>query len=621
MCERHAGPSTLFTGFRAARAYNPGMSLLTTLALVLLLPVQDAFYAPPPGDEVRRAGLPVAIERYETDLAALRRYWNVTPSEGRRRAERGLFEAWEALLEGIDFAALDLDGRIDWLLFRNRLTYELRRLDLEAERWSEVAELVPFAGDVAELQEQRRRLERFDARAAAARLHQLSEAVEDLSERVVAQAEAGGEEPGDEAGEAAPAEPGSEGSELPAAPLIANRAAGHVRSLRRALGDWYRYTADYDPLFTWWCEEAFEELDQNLEDYARHLREEVAGVEEDDTDTILGDPIGREQLLAELAREFIPYTPEELIEIAEQQFAWCDRELLRAAAELGFEDDWRAAQEHVKDLHVEPGDQPRMIADLAEEAVAFLEANELLTVPPFAKRVWRMNMMSPERQQQTPYFTGGEVISVSYPTAEMDYEDKLMSMRGNNRHFSRATVHHELIPGHHLQQFMRSRYATHRRLFSTPFWGEGWAVYWELLLWDLDFPQGPEDRVGFLFWRKHRCARIVFSLRFHLGQMTADECIDYLVERVGHERRNATAEVRRSVQGGYGPLYQAAYMTGALQFRALHAELVGSGRMTNRAFHDAILRENSIPIELVRAKLIGQELSPDHAPSWRFDAD
>ena len=193
-----------------------------------------------------------------------------------------------------------------------------------------------------------------------------------------------------------------------------------------------------------------------------------------------------------------------------------------------------------------------------------------------------------------------------------------MSMRGNNRHFSRATVHHELIPGHHLQGFMAQRYNTHRALFRTPFLVEGWALYWEMLLWDLKFPQSAEDRVGMLFWRSHRCARIIFSLKYHLGQMTAQECIDYLIQRVGHEPRNATAEVRRSVAGDYSPTYQAAYMLGGLQIRALHKELVESGKMTSRDFHDAILRENSIPIEMIRASLTGQTLTPEFKTSWRF---
>jgi uncharacterized protein (DUF885 family) len=139
-----------------------------------------------------------------------------------------------------------------------------------------------------------------------------------------------------------------------------------------------------------------------------------------------------------------------------------------------------------------------------------------------------------------------------------------------------------------------------------------------MLLWDQGFATTPEDRIGMLFWRKHRCARIIFSLSFHLGEMKPAEAVEFLMERVGHERNNATAEVRRSVGGGYGPLYQAAYMLGGLQLRALHRELVGSGKMTNRAFHDAVLRENSIPIELIRADLLGEKLTRDFKTSWRF---
>ena len=137
---------------------------------------------------------------------------------------------------------------------------------------------------------------------------------------------------------------------------------------------------------------------------------------------------------------------------------------------------------------------------------------------------------------------------------------------------------------------MASRHKAYRRLFSTPFCVEGWALYWELLLWDRGFAKSPENRVGMLFWRMHRCARIIFSLGFHLGTMTPSECIDLLVNQVGHERDNATAEVRRSFNGSYGPLYQAAYLLGGMQLRELHRELVESGKMTDRAFHDAVLR-------------------------------
>jgi len=227
-------------------------------------------------------------------------------------------------------------------------------------------------------------------------------------------------------------------------------------------------------------------------------------------------------------------------------------------------------------------------------------------------------MLSPEEQKVSPFFLGGEVIQVAFPTDAMADDDKQMTLRGNNVHFSRATVQHELIPGHELQGFMNERYNPERQAFATPFWTEGWAVYWEMRLYDAGFPRSPEDRIGMLFWRMHRAARIIFSLKFHLGQMTPEQAIDFLVERVGHERANATAEVRRSFNGSYPPMYQAGYMLGALQLRALQAEVVGKGKMSDREFHDMILRENQMPIELLRALLLNQPLTAAYTAKWRF---
>jgi uncharacterized protein (DUF885 family) len=229
-----------------------------------------------------------------------------------------------------------------------------------------------------------------------------------------------------------------------------------------------------------------------------------------------------------------------------------------------------------------------------------------------------MTMMTPERQLINPFFTGGEVISIYYPTHTMDHEAKMMSLRGNNPHFNRATVQHELIPGHHLQGFYTRRYSTHRSPFRTSFWGEGWALYWEILLWDEGFAKTPEDRIGMLFWRTHRYARIIFSLNYHLGNWTPRQCIDYLVERVGHEYANAEAEVRRSFEGRYGPLYQIAYMIGGMQIYALYHDLVGSGKMSAVEFHDTILQNGSIPIRAVKSILTSEDIGPERLSEWDF---
>ena len=400
---------------------------------------------------------------------------------------------------------------------------------------------------------------------------------------------------------------------------MALRAASQLANQRQTLDEWFEFYRGYDPEFTWWNLDPWRRADSALTRYEKAIRRDIIGQKEGEDEPIIGDPIGAEALRAELAFEMIPYGPEELIRIAEREFAWCETEMRRAARDMGLGDDWKAAVERVKNTYVEPGKQTDLVRDLAREAEDFVESRNLVTVPPLAKEVWRMEMLSPERQKVSPFFLGGEVMQVSYPTDEMSAEDKLMSLRGNNPHFSRATVHHELIPGHHLESFMMDRYMSHRREFGTPFWMEGWALYWEMRLWDLDFPRSPEDRVGMLFWRSHRAARIIFSLRFHLGTMTPDEAIDLLVNRVGHERANATAEVRRSFNGSYPPLYQIAYMIGGLQFRALQRELVGSGRMTERAFHDGVLQGGIMPVELVRARLMGTRLPKDWRPAWRFE--
>jgi hypothetical protein len=328
-------------------------------------------------------------------------------------------------------------------------------------------------------------------------------------------------------------------------------------------------------------------------------------------------PVGAEALAQYLQRAMIPYMAAELIAIAEREFEWLDRATVDAARRMGFGDDWRAAVEAVKDSAVAPGEKPNLIRDLAYQSEAFLEQHNSITVPPLMREIWRMGMRGPQGQLTNPFFTGGLQITISYPTDSMTHDFKLMSMRGNNPHFNRATVHHELIPGHGLQSFMTSRFNPHRSLFSTSFWGEGWALYYEFVLWDQGFPRNAADEIGMLTWRKHRAARIIFSLKYHLGEMTQQQAVDFLVDRVAFERSNSEAEVLRSIEHR-DPLYQLAYMIGGLQFYALRKELVDTGRMSEHEFHDTILQGGRMPVEAVRLRLTGEGLARDYRTRWRF---
>ena len=534
------------------------------------------------------------VERYRADERSLQQFYPLLYSSTRIGVLREFYEAWRVGLEKMDFVKLDVQGRIDWLLLRNRAIGALAELDQDDRRWKEMEALVAFAPGLWRLEESRQRVDAVSGRDAAGALLNSLKQLDELSSWL------------------------NKGEGTKPSATIALRASHLVSDMEAGLKRWYDFYQGYDPLFEWWVKDPFEKLSKRLKDYSVLLREKGAGLKKDDKDTIIGDPVGRAAIESQLRLEMIAYTPEELIAIAEREFSWCEAEMKKAATEMGLGTDWKAALERVKGLHVEPGMQPAMIVKLAVEAIDYVTRHDLVTVPQLARDSWRVAMMTPERQRMNPFFTGGETISVSFPTDRMTHDEKLMSMRGNNEHFARATVHHELIPGHYLQQFSQVRHRPYRMLFNTPFRMEGWALWWEILLWDLGFARNAEDKVGMLFWRMHRCARIVFSLRFHLGLMKANECVDYLVERVGHERENAAGEVRRSFESSYSPLYQAAYMLGGLQLRSLHRELVTSGKMTNRKFHDTILAGNSMPIEMVRASLTGTRLERDFAANWRF---
>lgn len=547
------------------------------------------------GSGERPSRLREMIETYEQDRGAYGRFYSAETSPVRRERFRRIYSDRLAELGRMNFASLEHQEQVDYLLFKNHLRRELEELDRNAKQLEEMEAIIPFAQTISYLEDKRRRLEAIDPQETANTLHSMARQIETrqkLFENVV-------------------------GSAIPKR-TVAYRAVRTLASLRTTLRNWYNFHAGYDPQFSWWNKKPYESVDEALQKYSTYVQGKLVGITADDKTTIIGDPIGREALINELQFEMIPYTPEELVEIANKEFDWCVAELKKASREMGFGDDYMKAIEAVKQKYAEPGKQPALIRDFALEAIDYVKKNDLVTVPKEAEETWRMEMMSPERQLVAPFFLGGETILVAYPTDTMTHEQKMMSLRGNNPHFARAVTHHELIPGHHLQQFMNRRYRPYRSSFRTPFWGEGWALYWEFILWDRGFTKTPEDKIGALFWRSHRAARIIFSLNFHLGSWTPEQCVDLLVNKVGHERENALAEVRRSFSGDYGPLYQMAYMMGGLQFYALHRDLVKSGKMTDRQFHDAVLKEGSIPVEMVKAILTKEKLKPDQKPSWKF---
>ncbi len=536
------------------------------------------------------------IHTFRADQYALKGTYNMRESKEYYERFSRFYNNWQEKLNKIDFESLSGDGKADYVLLKNLIEKENYLLKQDYTAFKEVSSVIDFADDLYLFIQNRRRGNQPDSKNLAM---VFNNAEANISEKI-------------KNSENQPYENW----------LMAEKASSIIVSLQKGLKEAYNFYYDYDPQFTWWMKTPYESLDGKLQEYAEFLKDNYSEEnQKDDGSGIIGKPVGRETLIKNLEYELIPYTPEELIKTAEKQFEWCKAEMIKASQEMGYGNDWKAALEHVKNTYVEPGKQPEAIMDLYSYSIDFIENRDLITIPEMAKETWGMIMMTPERQKVNPFFTGGWDISISYPTQGMSHEDKMMSMKGNNPNFSFPTVQHELQPGHNLQFFMNNRNKPYREVFGNPFWMEGWALYWEIILWNKGFPRTPEEKMGMLFWRIHRCARIIFSLKYQMGEWTPQQCIDMLVDEVGHEYANAEAEVRRSFATSYTPpLYQLAYMIGGLQFYALRNELLEKG-WTEKQFHDRVMQENMMPVAMLRLLLEEKEIPKNYKANWKFSTD
>ncbi|KAI0875741.1 hypothetical protein GGS24DRAFT_515120 [Hypoxylon argillaceum] len=543
------------------------------------------------------------IVRVSEDLGEIEAFYNIEGSPTRHAKLSEFFDSELAALSNSPFASYSQDEKVDYLLLKNFLSRTQRNLELDRVRETEFAPFVePFAEPIRKWCEIRQRQsvdEVFEPQTLADSLSETRDAVLQSIAHVAVH--------------------GGEYSQA-----TGSRAARRISELRGHLGEMYGFYSGYHPSFDYWVSAPQAALDASLRELEAHVRDHIIGSDDDDDDddeTIVGEPIGRAGLLVELEAEMIPYSPEELLRIAEREYAWCETEMRTAAAHLGLA-DWRAALERVKELYEPPATHAAFVRGLVAEGADYVARHDLVTVPPLAAAAVRVARIPPARQRVSPFFLGGRRLQVACARADMAHAAKRMALRGNNRAFARATAFHEMVPGHRLQVYVGARSRPYRaRLFGTPFFVEGWALYWEMVFWGRgDFFVTPEDRIGALFWRMHRCVRITFSLGFHLGKITAAECVELLVDRVGHERATAEGEVRRSLNGSYPPLYQAGYMLGALQLMQLRREAVEAGgvRFAEKEFHDRVLKANVMPIEMLRALLLGKELHQDFKSTWRF---
>jgi hypothetical protein len=164
---------------------------------------------------------------------------------------------------------------------------------------------------------------------------------------------------------------------------------------------------------------------------------------------------------------------------------------------------------------------------------------------------------------------------------------------------------HEGVPGHHLQLAIARLHADpFRSILPDAVQNEGWALYAEEELWNHG-GLGPsnEARRAVLRSYRFRAGRAVYGINIETGVWDLQQGADFQQHAAAGEGR-VNQDILRAIEW---PTQLITYFTGKRQIVALKAEYkqkLGAA-YSDRAFNDAFLAEGSIPVALIRAKLLG----------------
>ena len=164
---------------------------------------------------------------------------------------------------------------------------------------------------------------------------------------------------------------------------------------------------------------------------------------------------------------------------------------------------------------------------------------------------------------------------------------------------------HEAIPGHHYQislQQENSKLPKFRRFGGNNAYVEGWALYCESVGKELGLYTDPYQYIGALGDEMHRAIRLVVDVGMHVKGMTREEAIQYMMENEQISEAGAVAEIERYM---VIPAQALGYKIGALKIRALRTkyEQQLGDKFKLSAFHDAILKDGSLPLDVLEKKM------------------
>jgi uncharacterized protein (DUF885 family) len=164
---------------------------------------------------------------------------------------------------------------------------------------------------------------------------------------------------------------------------------------------------------------------------------------------------------------------------------------------------------------------------------------------------------------------------------------------------------HEAAPGHHFQISLQRELGDlpmFRRFSSDTAYIEGWGLYAEYLGYEMGIYKDPVARFGALDAELWRAIRLVTDTGIHFKGWTRQQTIDYMLANSPSEMTRAVSEAERFAAI---PGQALAYKIGQLKIVELRkrAEKALGAKFDVKAFHDEVLKDGAIPLDVLEAKI------------------
>jgi uncharacterized protein (DUF885 family) len=312
-------------------------------------------------------------------------------------------------------------------------------------------------------------------------------------------------------------------------------------------------------------------------------------------------------------REYYPYlvkyfttldvTPDQVHELGLKEVARIKAEMAEVLKQVKWE---KSFPEFLEFLRTDPRFYPKTAEELLKQA-SFIAKKMDGKLPSLFKTLPRQPYgIEPVPADIAPKYTGGR-----YSGAPIDsnragaYWVNTYALDKRTLYTLEALTLHEAVPGHHLQTSLQQELTglpAFRRYDYVNAFGEGWGLYSERLGLEAGFYQDPYSNFGRLTYEMWRACRLVVDTGMHWKGWTRDQALKYLGENAPLSLHEVTTEIDRYI--GW-PGQALAYKMGELKIRELRqrAEQALGPRFDVREFHDAVLRNGSVPLTVLEGQI------------------